>query len=234
MEPFLFNLGIRSFDQARPPTVDTFPTAFNTSNRSIWTKAIQQLQPSGNSLQDWAVTLKRYIDLCTHDGIFPFQSSYSESRNDQIFIYLRERRRSFVKFVDKCHLFDDVKIRSTHHKATVTDKGFVLTVYAQARITDPSFIGWLQGLPLPRFSLRQSDGRYIRTIQDGLEIFVYNEAPPLPERWCIGYNISCSMYPDIPNNHLPSKAELERFILDILWMPILRSARPVNTNHRLI
>lgn len=233
-QPFLSNLGVTVLEQARPPTSNTFPPAFEQQNHHDWDAAVIQLIPSGNALEDWAITIKRYVELCTARNVFPFQT-LQQNRNDQITEFFRTRRRAFVKFIDRCNFFDNVTIRSTHHKVIVTDRGFILTIYAKARISDPSFVKWLTEIPYPRFDIvKDQQGRHIRQIMDGLDMFVINEAGNLPERWDVGYDIMCPFYPDIPNDHTPSKAEMERFILDILWMPILRSARPLHMNYRLL
>jgi hypothetical protein len=228
--PFLSNLGIPPLDQARVPTEDTFPLAFNPNNRSLWGAAIQNLTLGPDPMTDWGFALKEYVRLCAQRGVYPFQN-FHESRNDDISDYLRERRRAFVKFVNRVNLFETIKIRSTHRRVTVTEKGFVLTVYAKTLNTDPSFIKWLREIPMPRFDLIRHNGRYKKHIPgtSGLEIFVENDgADNMHDRWIIGYDIICPMFPDLPTNHTPSKAELERFILDILWMPLLRSMRPLN------
>jgi len=231
--PFLANLGIGSMEQARSPTVDTFPRMFNTNNRSDWEQAVQELIPSGNALQDWGITIRKYVNLCEQRNVFPFQS-FQQNRNDQIYDYLRSRRKTFVNFIDKCNFFENVAIRSTHHKVVVSDRGFVLTVYARARIADPTFLDWLVKSPQPRFNAAQDmGGRYIRPLQDGLNMFVHPDGQDT-YRWCIGYDIDCPFYPELPNNFIPSKAELERFILEVLWKPILRTSRPLNMSYRLI
>jgi hypothetical protein len=56
----------------------------------------------------------------------------------------------------------------------------------------------------------------------------------MPRRWHIGYEIDCPIFPEIPTNGLPSKAELEKFILNVLFMPVLRRQRPKKILHRLI
>lgn len=232
--PFLSNLGVNPLHQAKAPTADQFPPAFNQNNRNVWTQAVLDLIPSGDGPQDWGTVIRRYVDLCTARGLFPFQNQHV-SRNDQIVDYLRDRRRAFVRFVNQTGFFKDMAIRSTHRHVTVTDAGFVLTVYGKATIMDPSFVQWLVKIPLPAFSLIRSEtGRHTKQLVDGINVFVENEGTLMSGRWHVGYDIQCPYYPDLPNDGAPSKAELERFILDVLWMPVLRSQRPLQTMYRLI
>ena len=232
--PFLSNLGIDALDQARSPTVQTFPLAFNQNNHSDWNAAVQNTVMGEDPMDDWGRTIKEYVRLCTHRGVYPFQNLH-ESKNDQIVDYLRERRREFVRFVNRTDFFSSITLRTTHRRVTATDSGFMLTVYAKTLNTDPSFIKWLQEIPFPRFDLVRKDGRYKKHLINGLEVFVQNDgADNMTDRWIVGYDIHCPMYPDLPTNHTPSKAEIERFVLDVLWMPLLRSMRPLRTTHRLI
>ena len=232
--PFLSNLGVSALDQARTPVPAAFPVALNPNNKSEWMQACSDLVTTGEAATDWGLTLKRYVQLCEDRGVYPFQSVH-QSRNDQISDYLRDRRREFVKFVNRANFFDAIKIRTTERKVTVTDRGFVLTVTAHCQIKDPSFGKWLSMMPLPKFDFVVHEGRHIKHLDQGLDMFVINERlSGSAERWIIGYDITCPIYPDLPNEHLPSKAEIEKFVLDILWMPLLRSMRPQAALHRLI
>jgi hypothetical protein len=231
--PFFNNLGITDIQQGRSPTAETFPLSFNPNNKSVWEQAVHELVPQEPAV-DWVTTIQRYILLCESQGVYPFQS-VQQSRNDQIVDYLRERRRAFVKFIDFTNFFDSVKLRTTERKVIVTNTGFVLTVTATANITDPSFEKWLAEMPFPRFDLVKKEGRHWKTLQTGLRMFAYRDhGSNSSERWVIGYEINCPIYPDLPDNHVPSKQQLEKFVLDILWLPILRSTRPRKTTHRLI
>lgn len=231
--PFFNNLGITDIQQGRSPTAETFPLAFNPNNKSVWEQAVHELVPSEPAL-DWVTAIQRYVALCEAQGVYPFQS-VQQSRNDRIVDYLRERRRAFVKFIDYTNFFDVVKLRTTDRKVVITNTGFVLTVTGTANITDPSFEKWLIEMPYPRFDLVKQDGRHWKTLQTGLRMFAYRDhGSNSPERWVIGYEITCPIFPDLPDIHIPSKQQLEKFVLDILWLPILRSTRPKKTTHRLI
>lgn len=232
--PFLSNLGVDALTQGRSPTAQTFPRAFNPNNASDWTMAVNNTVMGDDPTEDWGLVIKEYIRLCTIRGVYPFQNTH-ESTNDQIVDFMRERRRQFVRFINRTDFFRTITLRSTHRHVTATDHGFTLTVYAKTLNTDPSFIKWLVESPFPRFDLVRKNGRYSKHLIPGLELFVENDyADNMTDRWIIGYDIHCPMYPDLPTNHTPSKAEIERFVLDVLWMPLLRSMRPIRTTHRLI
>lgn len=233
--PFLSNLGISAIDQARAPTVQTFPPTFNQNNQSLWATAVQELIPSNSASRDWGLTIKRYVSLCEAWGVYPFQN-VRQSRNDQISDYLRERRRAFIHFVNSSNFFGNIKLRTTERSVRTTESGFVLTIVGHAYIDDPSFEKWLIQMPYPRFDLVKHEGRHTKPLMEGLTMFAYAEhqATRSPTRWIIGYDIVCPMFPDLPDKHLPSRAEIEDFVLRILWMPVLRGMRPNQLLHRLI
>jgi len=232
--PFLSNLGIPVLQQARKPTIEGFPLAFNQNNRLAWAQAVTESEVTNNSILDWSVAIRRYVDLCMVHDLFPFQN-VSQSRNDQISTYLTERRRAFVKFVNLTDLFGNLFIKSTTREVKVTDKGFVLTVNADVNVKDPTFVEWLKRTPYPKFQLDTLNGHYRRQLMDGLTLFAYNDySRSMDQRWHLGYEIVCPIFPDLPTNQLPSKAEIEKFVLDILWRPVMMSARPLKTLRRLI
>lgn len=237
--PFLSNLGIPPLVQARSPTPETFPSALNTNNKSVWSTAVAETPSVNNALEDWARCLKRYVELCEQQDVFPFQT-FHQSKNDQIADFLWEARQAVVHYIDKAKLFDELKIVKSERRVHVTNDGFSIQVSAKVNITDPSFEQWLAQTPYPHFNVvRQADGKWIKNLRQGVRMVVVNGDPHskgghMPNRWHIGYEIECPMFPEVPTNELPSKAELKKFILDVLYMPILRRKRPLKVLHRLI
>lgn len=230
---FLSNLGIPDIQQARPPTPSTFPPALNPNNKSLWEVAVKEIKPSRHPQEDWGAALRLYVDLCGQRGVYPFQST-QQTRNDDISDFLRVSRRELVRFIDRTDFFADIKLRSTQRDVKMTNSGFVLTVSGHANITDPSFERWLTQIPFPKFDFVRQDGRYWRKIREGLKMFAYRDkGSQSSERWIIGYEISCSIYPDLPTQHLPSRNQLEKFVMDVLFMPNLRAIRPKKVLNRL-
>lgn len=232
--PFLAALGITPIQQARVPTADGFPPVFNPNHRTIWDRVVQEMPHSGNTMKDWGLAIRDFVDACEAQGSYAFVT-FHQNRNDMIVSHLQARRRVFVKFVNHTDFFKDVYLRTTHRKVAMTDTGFTIIVYAEAIIDDPTFVQWLQQMPYPKLQLQTNTGRYIRTLMDDLEVVVENDYNRnMSQRWRIGYEINCPIFPDVPGNPTPSKGELERFVLDVLWMPLLRGMRPIRGLRRLI
>lgn len=232
--PYLSNLGVPVLFQARTPTADGFPITFNPHTKAQWDAAVKELTPSKDAVQDWGLVIQYYIDLCSKHGQYPFSGPHTSS-NDQIVAVLKEARHAVVKFINKSELIKMVSFRDTHRKVSMTATGFILQVQGQARLKDETFPQWLVQAPMPRFDIiRDADGKYIKHLGYNTAFFAYNEGANMTARWHVGYEIVVDKFPDIPNHPTPSKAELERFILDILWMPVLKQARPFGLSHMLM
>ncbi len=230
--PFLSGLGVLDTDQVRAPTPDTFPLAFNVNNKHIWDAATHSVVPTDDPAADWTAVIHEYINQCTAVDSYPF-SNLKQSVNDMIVQNLSEARKAVVRFMDQSKLLEHASIQATDRVVKMTTSGFILRVVGKVQIKDPAFEAWLTNLPMPRFNLK-ADGRYDKALSKNLKMVAWNEGASLKDRWHIGYEIVCHHYPDIPGNHLPSKAELEKFVLHVLWMPVLKSHRPQGFHHRLI
>ena len=227
--PFLSNLGILDVEQAKNPLISTFPRAFNVSALPIWISTISQMQMGEDTRSNWGTAIKFYIENCINANQFPF-SNFKQSANDQILDDLKFARQAIVKFMDRSRLLEMVILRATRREVEMNAIGFTLRVCGRALWKDPTFEKWLLDTPLPAFRLKHK-GRYVKHLSQDVTMSVIEEAE---QRWNIGYEIVCRHFPDLPGKHIPSEAELENFILDIMWMPVLRSHRPEGYHHRLI
>ena len=231
--PFLSNLGVPQIAQARSPTIEGMPKALNPNNKSQWESAIRFVIPSGNPFEDWGLTLRKYVELCERSSLFPFDNAAID-HNEQIEWLLYESRRRLVQFVKRFNLFKNMTVRKVYHDVDVHDSGCVLTVYAKVRNPDPTFIRWIQGLPNPyRFPvLHDKKYKYRKSITSNLDIWVQSIFPTNPEHWYVGYDVKIPYFPRIPNNDLPSKAEIAKFVIEILWIPMIKNLRLIQ--HRLL
>jgi hypothetical protein len=231
--PFLSQLGITPIQQAREPVADAFPIAFNPNNRAVWQDAVARLEPMGDTYLEWAQCVARYIQLCERRGIFPFQNTH-QARNDQISDFLRDRRLEWVRFMDRCSFFTELKIRKSEQSVRMTETGFVLTGEFDSQVADPSFDKWLTQAPAPKFDFVKHDGRYLKRLRDGLLLYAIRDNKIGPKHWTFGYEISCNIFPDLPANHTPSRTELEKFVLEALWAPEMRAIRPKQKTQRIV
>lgn len=231
--PFLSSLGITDLDQARDPTVSTFPHAFNPSCQRIWNAVVSNMEfKPASAGHNWATAIRLFVEVCIAEDEFPF-SNLKQSSNDFILEALSNARKDVVKFLNRSKLLDLVNLRATRREVSMMNTGFVLKVFGNAWVKDPTFEKWLIQIPYPRFDLKEH-GQYRKQVSPSTTMIVYNEGASLNQRWHIGYEIVVHQFPDLPGNTLASKGDMEKFILDILWMPVLRSHRPFGYHKRLI
>lgn len=230
--PFLSHLGVAVQDQAVPPTVQSFPIRFNQNNYKLWGEAVAQVKIK-SARAAWGQAIKNYVDLCLTRGVYPFTGT-QQSTNDQIFNILKDHRRDLVHFINQSKILDLVTIKSTTREVLMTTTGFGLRVDAQVVLKDPTFPQWLFQNPMPNFSIIRDGHTWHKNISTDCVFKVYNEGTAMVGRWHIAYEVHVAKFPDIPGNDIPSQAELEQFVLQVLYLPLLRAHRPFGMTHRLI
>ncbi|QBX06502.1 hypothetical protein H1O16_gp089 [Burkholderia phage BcepSaruman] len=222
--PFLSHLGIDPKEQVREPSPTVFPRSLNPNNKSVWIAAVEKLKPMGSTRQDWAQCISRYVTMCADRGVYPFQNVH-QARNDSISNELRQRRLELARFVDRVGLFDDVLTKKVTTEVHMTDDGFILCVDALVEVSDPSFDQWIRQAPDPRFSPAGRGQKHVRDLGQGLMVYVQAAPDKGPRSWHIGYEIVVHSFPDLPTNHMPSRAELEDFVKRVLWTPHFKAIR---------
>jgi hypothetical protein len=233
--PFLSNLGVLAQDQARNPCASSFPHAFNPACQHVWDAVVTGMLQGKDVAANWGHAITLFIEVCIAKDMYPF-SNLKQSANDSILTDLQDARLAVVKFMNLSKMLSFVNIKATSREVELTNTGFVLRVYGKAILkqpNDPTFEKWLLQMPYPRFDLKDH-GRYVKHLSHTVAMVVFNEGASMSQRWHVGYEIICNQFPDIPGKHTPTKEQIETFILDILWMPVLKSRRPIGWHHRLI
>lgn len=233
MAPFLSSLGVMDTDQARDPTAAAFPHAFNVNCQAIWNTVVDNMtMKEGDPGRNWGTAIKLFIEVCVAENEFPF-SNLKQSANDFILQDLTAARKAVVKFMNVTKMLDYVNIQATRREVELNNTGFTLRVYGKVTLKDPTFEKWLLMTPYPRFNLKH-EGHYVKHLTSNISMIVYNDSASAAQRWHVGYEVVVHHFPDLPGKHMPSQAEMEKFVLDILWMPVLKSHRPLGFHHRLI
>lgn len=233
MKPFLSQLGIPPDKQSLSPTTVDFPPAFNPNNRLLWAEAVQCVKSTNDPGLDWGTAIKDYVRLCVSRDVFPF-SQTKQTTNDLIYQKLMHARKAVVTFMNLSKIMDHVVFQKTDRKAVMTQTGFVISVFGLAKVQDPTFAAWLTQAPWPAFNVTP-EGRWTKRLSRDVTFSVYSDYDIAgQQQWHVGYEISCSMFPEIPGHHLATKCDLEAFLMNVLWMPVLKSHRPYQYHRRLI
>jgi hypothetical protein len=205
------------------PTPLEFPKNLNPFAADIWYATCLEL-PKLNLPQKeaWVWTIERFVNQCQAKGLDPF---FKGDANTAISQYLFKSRSQFILFLNRTKLLQGLKpIRFPVREARITEYGFEISISAQYRISDPTWLNQIFSFPIPyRFSrLRKHDKSFYSVgWYPGLEVFVSNEQINSPSQWHVGYTIRCPISPD-------TKGENPKdFILNRLWKPLTASRRPV-------
>lgn len=215
----LLRLGVQRSWLSSLPKDSLFPLGLSPAVRGLWPAAIG-LAKSQNPRTAWAQAIEQVVELAENKGIYPFRDS--QSNNDKILLEFIKRRRAVVKFIDRNSILQYLRTRTSKRSVTLNPNGFVLNVDVTCvTITDdPTFID--------AFGLRRANGRREKILGPGLVFYMYNEGAGMSQRWHIGYTMTIDILPSIPGKPLATDADIEKFIMDVMYMPILRCYRPVN------
>lgn len=203
---------------AKIPKPLEFPKVFNPFAVAQWFAACEGVDPSEPGA--WQQALKDFQYRCAKADLDPYAHG---DRNSAIAHFLSVRRRNFVRYADWVKLIQGVKvIRTIHRDVRFTNTGFDLTVSAQCHIPDPTWMERLFRLgPAYRFSkLRDRQRHYVKYLDPGLEVFVYNDMISSVNQWHIGYTIRCPLMPDTHGQ------DRRHYVMDVLWAPIRSKVKP--------
>lgn len=205
------------------PSPLNFPKVFNPHAINLWFDACAKTDPK--SVGAWNAVLKTFVHLCAQDNLDPY---YKGEWNSAIAQFLWTRRRHFVRYADLTKLVQGVRvIRIVRREVAFTDFGFKLTVSAQCHIPDPTWVNKLFQLPgVFRFNkLRDHQRHYVKHLDPGLEVFVYNDLISAADSWHIGYTIKCPLMPETHGQ------DRRQYVLDRLWAPIRSKVKPRNADN---
>ncbi|QDH83607.1 hypothetical protein [Achromobacter phage Motura] len=226
----LSSLGVSQMEQQSVPDEDSYPMMFNPNCERHWPVAVGMVKAKQPGAA-WSQAIAEFIKLCEKAGQRPF--TVEDSKNDLILTAFITARRAIVKFLEKHSVHRELKSYKVERRVAMTPTGFTLTVDVKCHAVkqDPTFIyamGIRQGSH-PRYP-----AYWKRDLQRNLEFFVANEGANLAQRWHYGYVINVDVFPVIPGKFTPSNAELEKFVMNNLYLSVLRAYRPLNSVTHLI
>lgn len=231
----LYALGVPESEQNDVPDVNFMPLEFNSSAENLWKQAVSTVKTTDPKTA-WARAVRKYLDLCSKADLFPFK--YQQTKNDKVYEALVKARREVVKFMDRHELYAAFKPRSVTRQVSLLNHGFVIKAEARADVLDkdPKLIhvfGVFDNMGL-RKSTEAHPSVWERSLDHNVRFFVANEGARMSQRWSFGYEIAIPMFPTVSGTHTPSNSELEHFILDVVYKPLVKAIRPLGTMHKLL
>lgn len=228
-------LGVPESHFGKKPGVYGYPKKFSPEALPVWKEMLcsKEFKKKTNNLNldmSWHIAIQDFLELCETRGVFPFVNSTDISRNEYISDFIRRSRIELVKYFNEIKLFEKVKVKKAYRKYTRKDGGLIVSSWAELfPVHDPNFESWLTQTPLPRF-LKTVNNRWTKQLRPNLQIWVriINKS-----RITIGFNIQTAGVISIPGNKSPSRKEVDDYIDDLIFLPIIRSHRFDNLKTRL-
>lgn len=231
-EPFLSNLGVSERDQLLGPTKQNMPSKFNSACAEaveIWNRQVDAAK-SLSGLEAWGYCIRNYVSSCVASSIFPYLTDPS-TINSSIFSKLQAQRKQLV---DCLCLSKDLNkvIESSVSKVTryvdFIDSGFTITCTARLRLDFFEAAKIAESLGFTS----SIEGYYKKDLGNGVSIALQSELDR-PDYTSLCYQICQDTLPYLASNYTPSRAELSKFILDIMYIPIIKMSSPTIFAQRL-
>lgn len=230
-------IGVPSSQFTRMPGVAGFPQKFSRESQAVWNKLVMdeafkkrcKVAPSNDLM--WHNAIQEFLSLCEHEGVFPFQNNPDLTRNEFVHDYVKRGRIALVKFLDETGIFDRVKVKKAYREYLRKDKGLVITSWAELYpVKDAEgFLKWAQQVPMPRF-IKSVDSRYIKVVQPNVHTWIrYINS----SRIYIGFSIEVPGVITIPGKPNPRRKDVDNYIDDFLFLPIIRAHRFHSVKTRL-
>lgn len=229
-------IGVPGAYHDKLPSVGGYPSKFNPEALNLWTKMVQdeayrrEMRKLNSPDLAWHNTILKFLKLCDEEGFYPFSNGTDVVRNDYIQDFVRRGRIHLVQFFNECELFSRVKIRKAYREYQRRDKGMTIVSWAECfPVKDPTFEKWLQQSPMPRF-LKGVDNRYVKVIQPHVTAWVrcINLS-----RVTVGIAIEVAGTINVPGKQTPKRKEVDSFMDNQVWLPLIRAHRFNGVTNRL-
>lgn len=237
-EPFLCNLGISERDQLTGPTIQNMPSKFNSADAQaiqIWNQVVIECTSERNdALTNWGNCIKEYVSNCVAQDVFPYLAD-PKLVNSSIFSKLQAQRQQLIDCLclskDLSKLID-TSVSKVSREVAFIDSGFFIRCSAKIRLSFFDVEDIAKSLGFVSSSLSNVEQFYKKDLGNGVCIALESNLDQ-PNHTNLCYELHQETLPYLANNYMPSQAELSKFILDIMYIPIIKMSSPTPFAQRL-
>lgn len=230
-------IGVPDAYQQKIPTITAYPQKFDPSAMSVWTSLVSdpEYKAWAKSVADldvvWHETIKKFLAACNDQGVLPFKDNTDLTRNEYVQDAFNRSRIMLVRWLDNIGMFERVKVKKAFREYVRNERGLTVRCWAELfPVKDaPGFEEWLRKTPTPRF-LKYPDGRWTKMVQPHIMVWVKIQNA---SRIIVGYEVKLAGTINIPGKKTPTKKEVNRFIDNTVWFPIVRAHRIAAIKNRL-
>lgn len=224
-EPFLSNLGVSEKEQLQNPRPDIMPPALNANCSSEWSCVVRKVLSLGyTGLAAWGYCIRCFVQLCLEHNKFAFLRD-PNSVNESILSTLQQQRDSVVNFLtlnaDIAKIIENAIVSRVSREAVFINAGFIICCKARLRL---DFFEAAELSEKLGFS-KVSEGCYRKDVGSGVCVELCSDINNSAyTQLC--YSLKSDQLPSIANNYTPSQSEYAKFILDIMYIPLIKMSSP--------
>ena len=217
------------------PSIGGFPKNFNPDARHVWLAilASEGYKEKVNGMpagERWTLIIQLFIKWCNDQAISPFDNHLDRTDNSRILSFLELQRRKLVKYIDEIGILKVVTIKSPYRVYMRRDTGFVIQSYCdfsnfggfdqlQKFLTHPK-VGFTKvGLAWQKV-LDSTTRIHVKTVNSNRAIVWYE------------IRVGSPVYFPGSERKTPTIRQVDNFIDNTIWLPIVRSHRFKTLNKR--
>lgn len=224
-EPFLCNLGISEKEQLQDPRSDSLPSALNPNCSAEWSEVVRKVLSLGYSgLAAWGICIRSFVKLCTDQNKFAFLRD-PNSINESILSIIQKQRDSVINFLtlnaELSKVIETAIVSRISRDVVFLGAGFIICCKARLRLDFLETAELAEKLCFTKIS----EGCYRKDVGSGVSVELCSDTNNAAyTQLC--YSIRSDQLPWITNNYTPSQAEYTKFILDIMYIPLIKMSSP--------
>lgn len=220
-------LGLDTKYLGKSPNRFAFPNKFHPDSRKQWDSLFADkefkstLKTCRDPVEQWHITIRRFISKCRDSGCDPFATSTSAVNDTTLYRYLSSARARICKVIDNLRILEVIKLSGVERRYTRRENDFDLRVSAKA-----TGYGTLENLVgyLAKSGFRNSKGVYSLTVDASSRIFVDTSKPA---NIIFGYEVKVGAgfkHPKEGKTKLKPK-NYDDYITKNVWLPIVRNTQ---------
>lgn len=221
-------LNLLGVDTTILPSITCYPRTFSREGFSLWKALIEEGEYASKKIRTfnyeevWYSLIKRFLKLCTTNGIFPFARSTQQANNETITNFLATSRQRIKLLFTQSDFLSRVKIRSVVRDYEFHASSFQVTSTAILKpIEDPTFVKWVQSRPFPMFLHGASPGLYEKKVHANVFLHAHLANLKQPK---LSLTIFChTPIALVEQTKLPSLNQMRQLAESTLWTPLVRS-----------
>lgn len=207
------------------PRPDNMPPALNANCSAEWSFIVNKAKSLDmHGLAAWGFCIRTFVELCIEQNKFAFLRD-PNTVNESILSNLQQQRDAIISFLttnkDISQAIANATVSKINRDVVFINAGFMICCKARLRIDFFQSAELAEKLGFNTVS----EGCYRKEIGSGVCIELCSDINNSAyTQLC--YCIKSDQLPFIANNYTPSQTEYTKFILSIMYIPLIKMSSP--------